>query len=143
MKNSKLILVIIPMFLFGAFLLYKFSPWGVHQQQVSLAKELRKAISATMLDLSQAKSSSIEGIPADGQWYHFTSFDTHQYGKIGYSINNKQLMRKDVNVDQVISKHVKEFNLRRKSNEPMIVDVKIVLKEGIILSSNFRVRLQE
>lgn len=143
MKNPKSIILIILFIIVAGLAAYKVVAWQKHEQQMSLARELRKAISATMLDLSQAKSASIEGIPPDGQWHHNTSFETHQYGKIGYSLSNDKLIRQDSKESQVIATHVKEFNLRRMPNEHMIVDVKVVLKQGISLNSNFRVRLRE
>lgn len=143
MKNIRSIIIVLVLILAGVLIAFKLSSWLDHQRQMSLARELRKAISATMLDLSQAKSGSIQGIPADGQWYHATSFNTHQYGQIAYAVNNQQLIRQDVKAKQVIAGHVKEFNLRRIPSDPMIVDVKVILKAGILLSSNFRVRLQE
>lgn len=143
MKNIKSIILIIVVIFAAGFLFMKASGWLKHQRQLALAGELRKAISATMLDLSQAKSATIEGIPPDGQWHHSTTFNTHQYGQIAYALEAKKLMRQDPKTNQVIATHVQEFNLRRSPGDKMIIDVKVVLKQGIILSSNFRVRLRE
>ncbi len=143
MKNIKSTIIIFCLIFAGILISYKVAGWVDHQRQLGLARELRKAISATMLDLSQAKSGSIEGVPSDGQWHHSVRFNTHQYGQISYKLNSLQLIRQDVKSEQVIATHVKEFNMRRTQREPMIVDVKVILKDGILLSSNFRVRLQE
>ncbi len=143
MKKIRFILLIIVFTLVAAILFMKFTAWQGHQQQVDLAKVLRKAISSTMLDLSQAKSASIEGVPADGQWYHAVKFNTHQYGQIEYTVVKGELMRQDEKLQQVIARHVEEFNLRRLSQDPMIIEVNVALKKGKVINSNFRVRLQE
>lgn len=139
-KNISIIVIVL---LGGAFLFYKSSSFLEQQRRLSLARELRKAVSATMLDLNQALSSSIVGVPADGQWHHAVSFNTRGSGSIQYILNGEQLYRGDARSKQLISAHVKEFNLKRDAAIPMIVDLKIVLKDGISLTSGSRVRLRE
>ncbi len=142
-KNIKIFLIFLIFVLAAGFTFYKVSAWQKHQQQLDLGRELRKAISATMLDLSQAKSGSIQGVPPDGQWHHAASFNTYEYGQISYTFKDRQLIRQDPKGQQVIANHVHEFNLRRTPSDPMIVDVKVVLKDGILIPQNFRVRLRE
>ena len=113
-----------------------------HAQEV-MAKELRKAISATMLDLSQAKGASIQGVPADGRWYHAVNFNTKLYGVVDYHVENRMLIRGNHGSSQQIAKFIDELNIRRLPADKLIVEVKIILRNKSILTSNFRVRIQE
>ncbi|MBI4309163.1 MAG: hypothetical protein HY591_02410 [Candidatus Omnitrophica bacterium] len=128
----------------GAWLIYN-SHAQKYRLQVVLAKELRKAMGAMMGDLGSARAVTVRGVPADGQWYHEIAFQDGKDGPVQYRIGpgDNHLNRVGRGGAHVIAGHMRALDVRRQSDNASIVEVRIQAYNGLSLTSNFKIRLQE
>ena len=119
---------------------------------VELQTDLRIAMERMKADLSQAGTTSIIDVPADGSWYSTITFrvpesvdadgridwpeETIQYLLGGPS--NKQLQRQIeenlvVQENKVIAQNIKTLQVRRQTSTPKIVEVSMhALNDGSV-----------
>jgi hypothetical protein len=125
-----------------AFIIWRVNDKEVMAQKVVLAKETHKVLNYLMLDLREAKQSSLKGMPADGQWHSNIAF-AHSSGPIQYVIKNGELNRHAQGKVTPIAKSIESLYFLRRSNDPAIIQVQIKAKNQSSLISNFKIRMQD
>jgi hypothetical protein len=113
------------------------------QQKAVLAVEIRKVLETLMFDLREAREDTIQGIPADGLWYHRIAFDRARQGALEYTIKDGHLLRTNKGQTLLIADHIADISLRRQANAPGILEVRIEARHNVSLISNLRIRMRE
>ncbi len=124
---------------------YLLLPLGHNQQQVILAEELRKATMAMMGDLRYARTATVKGVPADGQWYQEVEFSTDRGKAIGYNLDGSAqgvLRRTKGERTRQVAQYIQGFSVRRQPGKDSVLEVQLKAHKGTSLTSRFKVRMQ-
>ena len=116
-----------------------------HDAQMVLAQETHKAMSAMMADFREARSTTIEGVPADGKWYHTVAFEKGQEGIVRYEVTpaSHELRRTSTGFDRTVARYMDGLNIRRQSGALDIFEVQLQAKNQAELVSNFKIRTRD
>jgi hypothetical protein len=145
MSKIKIIFIslLIPFFILIISTLIKIKNREDFQHKKVLAQEIHKVLGVLMLDLRDARESSIQDVPADGQWYGHIAFENDQLGPVEYMTNNGHLMRLNHGQRLLIADHIKEIHIRRQQGSPTLIEVQIEAHTDVSLESNFKIRIRE
>ena len=117
------------------------------QSQMALAKEIRKAMDAMMVDFREARSTTIQGVPADGQWHHRVSFNKGGKNVVRYEVTSPthELMRTEGDLSQFvpIARSIAGLNIRRQPGVLDVLEVQVQAKNQVELVSNFKIRTRD
>ena len=150
--------------LFGACLMILVSgsdSWQVNRIKIEVQQEVRKAIEAIKADLVQGGSSTIEGVPADDNWYTTITFKVPS-GVSGGAIvwpsdktqfllsgpDSNELRRKVGTTSKTSAHFIETLQFRRLAGAPNIVEVnlegeKATMRGRLInLNTTFKVKLR-
>jgi len=111
------------------------------KQKTVLAGEIHKGLLHLMFDLGHARKNSIQGVPADGQWYHRVVFYQTQQGFLTYLVKEGRMLRISSQKTMLIADHIDVLRLRRLKQTPDILEVQIEAQKDVSLISNLRIRL--
>ncbi len=117
-----------------------------YSSQLGLAKELKKAMQAMMVDLSQAKAKSITGVPADGQWHPSIAFENVKSEGVQYVLGGpkrNELSRLSNGSSNRVAEHIGTLHMRRQSADTSMIEVRLQAQNNMSLASNFKIRMQE
>ena len=146
-KSKVLVALLLACFvLLGGWLAYRTISANNHRSRLMLAQEIHKALSMMMGDLNNVKASSIQGVPADGKWYHAIGFNSRSANVINYRLNgqgNDELKRTSDLKTEIIANRLNELNFRRMPGDNLLLEVQIQAKNNLTLTSNFKIRLIE
>ncbi|MBF0503709.1 MAG: hypothetical protein HQL14_01275 [Candidatus Omnitrophica bacterium] len=113
-----------------------------YHQKVILAHEIRKALDHLMFDLREAREDTIQDVPADGRWHGRIAFEHTGQGALEYELKNEHLWRLNKGQAVLIADHIGGLFIRRQSQAPDILEVQIKAQNGVLLVSNFKVRIR-
>ena len=120
---------------------------SLRQNSVSLvlAAETHKAMSAMMVDLRQARASTIEGVPADGKWYHSVAFEKAKEGIVRYEVTpaGRELRRISTGANRTVARSMEGLNIRRQLGVVDVLEVQLQAKNRAELVSNFKIRTRD
>ena len=135
--------------------------WQVNRVKIEVQQEVRKAIEAIKADLVQGGSSTIVGVPADGNWYTTITFkvpsgvsggtivwpsDTTQFLLSGTDSN--ELRRTVGATTKTLAHFIETLQFRRLASAPNIVEVNLKGEKAtmrgklISLNTSFKVKLR-
>ena len=108
-----------------------------------LAQDIRKVLGSLMVDLQDARESSIQDVPADGQWHHRFAFENTRQGPLEYLIKDGHLLRINGGKTVLIADNINDMHIRRQKETPDILEVQIEAQKNVSLVSNLRIRIRE
>ena len=145
MLKLKLILValFIPLFIFLLLVGWRMKEKYEYPHKIVLAKEIRKVMDRMMIDVREAKQSSIREVPTDGKWHKRNAFDKVNEGMVEYVVvKDRQLVRLTPGRAETIANHIAAIRIRRPTKEADVLEIQIEAKKDISLMSNFKIRVR-
>jgi len=145
MNKIKLIVIVllIPIFILIAFTFLRIKRREDFHQKTILAYEIRKVLDYLMVDLSQAKESSMLDLPADGQWHNRIAFSEAGQGSLEYFLKDGILYRDNKGQELLIADHIAKLRIRHQQETPDIIEVQINAQSNVSMISNFKVRIRD
>ena len=139
---KKWTLVLVFALTLGAVLYGRSPSVNMHNAQMALARETRKAMDAMMGDFREARSATIEGVPADGKWYHSLAFDKGTQGAVRYELTpaGHELRRVTPGSSRTVAVHIAVLNIRRQPGVADVLEVQLQAQNSGTLISNFKIR---
>jgi len=144
--NKIRILIIGLIFCFsGAVILFFFNQRSRDElrQKVILAREIHGVLENLLFDFTEARESSIQGVPDDGLWHHRIDFDQIQLGPMEYMLKAGRLFRINDGRILMIADNMVDLRLRRQRQSPDILEVQLKAKKNVTLTINLKVRLHQ
>ena len=129
--------------LLGSLILLRLRNAEDFKQKIVLAHEVHKVLHYLMFDLRDARESTIQDVPADGQWHHRFAFENTQQGPLEYLIKEGHLFRINAGQRLLIADDIGDLQMRRQTQTPDILEVQIKAQKGVSLVSNLKIRIRQ
>jgi hypothetical protein len=144
MKTIKIIYAGLFIFFISAGLFFfKLKSQEKVRQKAVLAGEMWKVQSNLMLDLRQAHENSIRGVPPDGLWHRRIGFSSARQGTLEYMVSQGSLFRIQKGKPLLVSDHIEDLLIRRQKATPDMLEVQVVARKNVTLTSNLKIRIQQ
>ena len=113
-----------------------------YRRKTILAQEIHKVLEQLMFDLYDARESTIQDVPADGQWHSHIAF-AHAGGQVGeYQLRGEHLWRLHNGQALLIADHIGALRLRRQKETPDVLEVQIEARNNVSLLSHLKIKIR-
>ena len=113
-----------------------------YRRKIVLAGEIHKVLERLMFDLYGAGVSSIQDVPADGEWHDRIAFAHPGQGAGEYQLQGGHLWRMSAGQASLIADHIGRLRIRRQKEDPDILEVQIEARDDVSLLSNLKIRIR-
>ena len=126
--------------------LFGVATWQAKQKQdyarkVVLSKQVRSVMIYLMLDLRDAKQATLKDVPVDNHWHERMAF-VCAVGPVEYGLRAGRVSRMVAGRTTPIAEHIVFLRLRRLPKDPAVMEVQVQARDGVTLTSNFKIRLR-
>jgi len=127
----------------AACVFFKIKSKDDYRQKTILAQEIHKVLEHLMFDLYDVGESTIQNVPADGQWHTRIAF-AHPGRDAGveYQLRAGHLWRLNNGNALLIADHIGAWRIRRQKATPDILEVQIEARDNVSLLSNLKIKVR-
>ena len=138
-----LVCVLVGLCVAAAFVFLKMKDKDNYRQKTLLAQQIHKVLEHLMFDLYDVGESTIQQVPADGQWHTRIVFaHAGRDVRVEYQLRAGHLWRLNNGNALLIADHIGAWRIRRQKATPDILEVQIEARDNVSLLSNLKIKVR-